>query len=380
MIFKQNRSQAVIKRALNAHFLIAFSLLSASSLLPIRSIAQTPAPVNANAQPVPTGDGAISINEWLSRMHEASMKKRSFIGTLVQTSQSGISSARIWHACDGSSQIERMETLTGAPRSSIRKDDKLVTFMPELKLARYEKREGLGAGSSFTELLKPGANQIPDFYTVKSLGNERIAGLETDVVQLSPRDNLRYGYRLWTERKSALVLKLQTMDSFGAVLEQAAFSELQLDAPVKADKLKQMMKPAEGWRVEKTDVVKTTAAAEGWQLKASVPGFKAVSCHKRGASMSTSASGSPAASNENSPANTQPTMPPTMQWVFSDGLATVSLFVESYDKARHTQEGLAVSGATHSLFRRMNEFFLTAVGEVPPQTLRQFAAALERKK
>lgn len=331
-----------------------------SSITIATAFAQSSAPV---ATPAPTGDGAISVNEWLVRMHEASMKKRSYIGTLVQSSRDGMSSARIWHACDGTSQVERIESLTGAPRSSIRKDDKLVTFMPEAKLVRMEKREGLGAGTSFTELLKPGANQIPDFYTVKSLGSERIAGLDADVVQLNPRDGFRYGYRIWTERKNALVLKLQTLDAGGAVLEQAAFSELQMDAPVRADKLKSMMKPGEGWRVEQADVVKTTASAEGWNLKAAVPGFKSVSCHKRGSAQAGLTGGDG-----------------TVQWVFSDGLATVSLFLEGFDKARHTQEGLASSGATNSLFRRMNEHFLTAVGEVPPQTLRNFAAALERKK
>ncbi len=353
---KRNRPLVLIRATQFAHLLIAFSLLLISSLLPLQTMAQ----VNAQA-PVPTGNGAISVNEWLSRMHEASMQKRSYIGTMVQSSREGMSSARIWHACDGLTQVERIEALTGSPRSSIRKDDKLVTFMPEIKLVRMEKREGMGSVGSFTELLKPGANSIPDFYTVKALGQERIAGLEAEVVQLQPRDGLRYGYRLWTERKTALVLKLQTLDATGAVLEQAAFSELQLDAPVKMEKLTKMMKPQEGWRVEQSDVLKTTAAAEGWALKSAVPGFKSVSCHKRGTA-------STATSDD------------VLQWVFSDGLATVSLFVENYDKSRHTQEGVASAGATNSLFRRMQDHFLTAVGEVPLQTLRDFSAALERKK
>jgi sigma-E factor negative regulatory protein RseB len=360
MFFKPFWPLAVIKPVLSAHLLIASGVLLASALAPMQAHAQANVPASAQA-PVPTGDGAISVNEWLSRMHEAAMKKRSYVGTMVQSSREGMSSARIWHTCDGLMQVERIETLTGAPRSSVRKGDKLATFMPELKLVRMENREGLGSSTSFTELLKPGASSIPDFYTVKALGNERIAGLETEVVQLFPRDNLRYGYRLWTERKSALVLKLQTLDASGAVVEQAAFSELQLDAPVKADKLKQMMKPAEGWRVEQADIVKTSAAAEGWALKSPVPGFKSISCHKRGS----------ASAN---------TTDDTVQWVFSDGLATVSLFLENFDKARHTQEGMASAGATNSLFRRMNDFFLTAVGEVPPQTLKSFAQALDRVK
>ncbi len=348
------RHLAPVNIELFAPIFVAFCMLVGGVILPLRAFAQIQ--VVPPSAPVPTGNGAISINEWLVRMHEGAMKKRSYIGTLVQSSQVGMSSARIWHACDGQTQIERIESLTGTPRISIRKDNILVTFMPEARVARIEKREGM-ASASFTELLKPGASNIPDFYTVKAAGGERIAGLDADIVQLSPRDNLRYGYRIWTERKSALVLKLQTLDANGAVIEQAAFSELQLDAPVKPGKLKQMMKPAEGWRVEQAEVVTTTAAAEGWQLKTSVPGFKAISCHKRGAAQVADG---------------------TMQWVFSDGLATISLFVEAYDKSRHTQEGLVSTGATHSLLRRINDYFLTAVGEVPPHTLKSFASALAR--
>jgi sigma-E factor negative regulatory protein RseB len=363
MFLKLNRPLALIKSASSAHYLIAASLVATASLMPWSALAQSANPANATAQP--TGQGAISVNEWLTRMHEASMQKRSYVGTMVQSSREGMSSARIWHACDGVNQVERIEALTGAPRSTVRKNDKMLTFIPEAKLVRMEKREGmgegLGANANFTELLKPGANNIPDFYSVRSLGQERIAGLEADVVQLMPRDSLRYGYRLWTERKGALVLKLQTLDASGNVLEQAAFSELQLDAPVKADKLKQMMKPQEGWRVEQADVVKTQAAAEGWQLKAAVPGFKSVNCYKRGSATSSISDDS-------------------VQWVFSDGLATVSLFIENFDKSRHTQEGVGAAGATHTLLRRLQDHFLTAVGEVPLQTLRDFAAALERKK
>ena len=99
------------------------------------------------------------------------------------------------------------------------------------------------------------------------------------------------------------------------MLEQAAFSELQLDAPVRMDKLSQMMAATDGWRVEKSEAVKTSAAAEGWQLKATVAGFKP----------SAAISGRP-----------RPVRCPKarMQWIFSDGLASVSLFVEPYDRQR----------------------------------------------
>ena len=69
-----------------------------------------------------------------------------------------------------------------------------------------------------------------------------------------------------------------------------------------------------------------------------------------------------------------------MQWVFSDGLASVSLFVEAYDRQRHTKESGMSMGATHTLTRQIGSYWLTAMGEVPMATLKQFVSGLERKK
>lgn len=293
-----------------------------------------------------------SVSEWLMRMHDAS-RQRSYIGTFVVSSSSGaMSSARIWHACDGQRQMERVESLTGAPRSTFRRDDEVVTFHPETRTVRRERRESLGL---FPDMLKPTETAIPEFYAARQVGSDRVAGFDADVVNVAPKDDLRFGYRIWSEKKSGLVIKLQTLSADGSVLEQAAFSELQLDAPVRMDKLAQMMAVPPGWRVEKSEAVKTTAQAEGWALKAAVPGFKPMSCYKRPAEG-------------------------VLQWIFSDGLASVSLFVEDYDARRHTQEGVFASGATHTMAQRVQDWWLTAVGEVPPQTLRAFAGALERRR
>ena len=294
------------------------------------------------------------VSEWLLRMHEAS-RRRSYIGTFVVSSSAGaLSSARIWHACEGDLQMERVESLSGAPRSTFRRNDDVVTFLPESKVAHSEKRE---SPELFPHLLTSGENSIPDFYSARRAGSDRVAGFDAEVVQLAPRDNLRFGYRIWTEKKSGLVVKLQTLDTQGNVLEQAAFSELQLDVPVRMDKLAQMMANTDGYRIERTDALKTTPAAEGWSLKTAVAGFKPMSCYRR-----------PQAEN-------------TMQWIFSDGLASVSLFVEPYDRQRHGQEGLfAAVGATQTLTHRIQDWWVTAVGEVPPHTLRAFAQSLERRK
>lgn len=315
-----------------------------------------------SASPVPAPSvsegkaGERSLDEWLMRLHEAS-RRRAYSGTFVVSSPTGtLSSARVWHVCDGDQQVERVENLTGAPRSTFRRNDQVITFLPEQKVVRSERRESLGL---FPSLIKSSDNAIADYYTVRQDGSDRVAGFDADVVQLLPKDTLRFGYRIWSEKKTGLVVKLQTLDGNGRVLEQVAFSELQLDAPVKLEQLTRLMARTEGYRVEKNEPVRTTPAAEGWSLKGAVPGFRSISCYRR--------------------ADVVPA--PVVQWVFSDGLASVSLFVQAVDPQHHPKEGLMVMGATHTLTRRLgNDWWLTAVGEVPPQTLKAFAQSLERVK
>lgn len=312
----------------------------------------------AGAQPAAGSAGSAAergISEWLLRLHEAA-RQRAYIGTFVVTAEGGAqSSARIWHICDGSQQIERVESLTGTPRSTFRRNDQVVTFLPASRVARTERRETLGL---FPNLLKTGEHAIAEFYSVRTLAGERVAGHESDVVQVIPRDAMRFGYRIWSEKKTGLVMKLQTLAADGRVLEQAAFSELQIDAPVRMDKLAQMMAQTDGYRLEKTELVRTTAAAEGWHLRQSVPGFRPVACYRR-----------PSGATD-----------ATVQWTFSDGLASVSLFVEPFERQRHTQEGVLALGATTTVTRRIQDWWLTAVGEVPVATLQAFAEGLERRR
>ncbi len=283
---------------------------------------------------------------------------RAYVGTFVVMSSTGtMASAKIWHVCTGDQQMERVESLTGTPRSTYRRNDQVITFMPEAKVARSEKRDTLGL---FPNLLKSANNSIGDFYSSKQTGVERVAGFDADVVQLKPKDNLRFGYRIWSEKQSGLVIKLQTIGLEGQVLEQSAFSDLQLDAPIKLEKLAQMMEKTEGYKVEKPVLTKIDPLQEGWNMKAPVPGFQSMNCYKR-------------------PVQT-PGQSAMMQWIFSDGLASVSLFVEPYDKQRHGQEMLLSMGATQTLTHRYNDWWVTVVGEVPPQTLKSFAQNLERTK
>jgi len=323
--------------------LVSFLLAWLIVFLPLLSQAQ------GVAQP---GVSEVTVSGWLNRLHGAS-RQRAYTGTLVVSAGTHMVSAKIWHVCDGERQLERVESLSGPVRSTFRQDDKVVTFFRDAKVAVVEKRESLGV---FPNFMQPDATDVGRYYKLKVQRGERVAGLDTDVAQLEPQDGWRYGYRIWSEKNSGLVLQLQTLGMDGRVLEQVAFSDLQLNAPVSAAVLSQQMAQTEGYRMEYPQLHKTTAATEGWELVQPVPGFKSVGCYRA-----------------------QPSA--KMQWIFSDGLATVSLFAEPFDRRRHISVGLtSMGGAAHSQSRRMDEWWIVAVGEVPPATLNAFAQGLERKK
>jgi sigma-E factor negative regulatory protein RseB len=345
----------------NTPSILTCALLGLSLLTGAEVRAQTDATVGERAA-LPSvsaaGQPALSLSNWLMRLHEAS-RRRAYMGTFVVSSGGQLSTARIWHVCDGRQQMERVESLSGTPRTTFRHNDQVITFTPDNKLAVVERRESLGL---FPGLLQSGPATLEQYYALRQSGVDRVAGFEADVVQIEPRDGWRFAHRIWSEKKTGLALKLQTLDADGQVLEQAAFSELQLDAPVRMDKLAQMMAHTEGYRVETRQRQATTAQAEGWALRTPVPGFEPMSCQRQ----------------------ELPDAPYGVQWVFSDGLASVSLFIETYDRRRHTQAGTMRMGATQVLAQRLHErrgdWWITAVGEVPPKTLQAFVQGLERTK
>ncbi len=300
---------------------------------------------------------AARMQAWLDRMHEGN-RSRSYVGTFVVSSGNSLSSARIWHVCEGSDQVEKVESLSGAPRSVFRHNDQVLTLWPGTGLARSERRESLGL---FLDRLRMADTRMAEHYQLEVPGQiDRVAGLPAELVQLQPRDRLRFGYRIWLEQQSGLVVKLQTIGTNGQVLEQAAFSELQLDAPLKAEQLLRMMQRLDGYRVDRHQPPKTSLAAEGWGLRQPVPGFQALSCHKRPAHAASAAG---------------------THCVFSDGLASVSVFLEpAANPASAGRAALMAMGATHTLRTQVQQHPATLMGEVPPETLKRFAAALERRK
>ena len=318
--------------------------------------------------PVPAQkDGLVDARElraWIERVQDASRTKN-YSGTFVVTSSLGFVTSRLAHMCIGSDVYEQVDLMDGLRRTQLRANNVVHTLYPDQRIATTETRETV---DSFPRLLKNEDAKLAEFYEMRALGEDRVAGYATRVVHLKPRDGFRLGMRLWSEEKTGLLLKSQVIGLNGEVLEQVAFSELAINVPSQGEKIKSSIRKLEGYRVEQVRAVVTTAKAEGWRMSARVPGFREVACMKR------EMRAQPILIEARPEAKPRD----VLQWVFSDGLSNVSLFVEPYVRELHNREGLSIVGATHTLTARKGDWWVTVLGEVPALTLQSFTQSLER--
>jgi sigma-E factor negative regulatory protein RseB len=288
---------------------------------------------------------------WLTRIHRAALENN-FKGTLMVSAPGAISSAKIFHFREGLQQYEYIESLDGQPRQVFRHNEFVHTVWPKTQFVQLEQRESWGA---FPALLSASSIKLADFYEIKrEPGTERVAGHEADVLWLHPRDAYRFGYRLWAEKVSGLLLRADVWAQPHEVLETAVFSEVTIGVKPQPELVLRGMKPPEGYQVERVALTPIRIEEEGWALRQSIPGFYQVHCVKR--------------SLWRSSASQQQ----VIQAVFSDGLTHVSIFIEPFDPTRHLQPVKGVVGATNTLSRRQRNSWVTVVGNVPPLTLRAF--------
>ncbi|WP_337877588.1 MucB/RseB C-terminal domain-containing protein [Caldimonas sp.] len=323
----------------------------------------------AQTPPVDLPLDKAEVRAWLLRIHEAA-QTRNFQGIFVVSSGGQMTSARIAHYWEGHQQFERIDTLDGQPRRILRHDTLVATLWPQQRTALIEQREMV---NKFPRLVDADSDHILDYYDVRKKGLDRVAGHEARQLLLLPRDAMRYGYRLWAEKETGLLLRADVINPAGEVIESSAFSEVSIGVRPQPESVTQPLKRLKGYRVERPVMTPTFYEDEGWVYRRIVPGFRHISCVKRSAN---AVDGAVAAS----PAADGGEHGSMLQTIFSDGLAHVSIFVEPYDAGRHSKEVLMSMGATHTLMRRHGAWWVTAVGEVPVATLHEFVRGLERKK
>lgn len=272
----------------------------------------------------------------------------------VYTYQQGavMLSSRIVHLVDGTGERERLELLDGAPREFLRHNEVTQCLIPEKKQVLIERKRG----DRFPALILGSGQSIPEHYRINILPvPHRIASRECTVVELLPKDTQRYGYRLCADNETYLLLKAQTISADHGLIDQVSFNSLQLGDQVKPEQLVSDWN-TKNWQVVETSMDPVDLAANGWRIPFPA-GFQPVTQVSRPMKQGRKVS----------------------QLVLTDGLAAISVFIEPYDPDRPElpANGMASAGAMNIFQARIGDHRLTALGEVPADTLRGIAQSTE---
>jgi len=303
----------------------------------------------AGPQPPDAADDAVVL---LARIQQAA-RKLDYSGVFTYQQGQFIQSSHVVHVIDGTGERERLEVLDGQPREYLRHNDEVQCLIPEKKTVLMEQRRG----DRFPGLLLGDPKALSAYYEIRAEdAPHRVAGRECRIVLIEPRDAHRYGYRLCADTETSLLLKAQTLSGAGSVVEQVAFTSLQLGADVQPAQLASGWKTRD-WKVQQAEMQPVDLAARGWRVPAP-PGFVQVLEVSR----------------------TMGGRKPVDQLVLSDGLAAISVFIEPYyDSARsdYQPRGAARRGAINLYGTRIADYWVTVLGEVPGDTLRQLAESTE---
>jgi sigma-E factor negative regulatory protein RseB len=302
----------------------------------------------------PAGPEARSDVQWLQAIQSAA-QRLNFAGTVVYQQGGEVRASRIVHLNEGGVSHERVQMLDGRPREFVRRDDEVMCLFPDARRVVWEKRL---TADAFPAISNAPPAEVLERYSLKVGRIERAAGIDCQMLRLEPKDTLRYGYRICVDPTTGLLLKAQTVNDRHEVLEQMAFTDVRVGVAFD----KSLVKPSwstEGWTVDRADHKVVELAQFGWTIP--LPqGFHKVREFARKIGV---ASGAPRKA---------------LHAVYSDGLATVSVFIEP-GAGEAVAEAAQVQGPTSIYTRRVGDALVTVIGEAPPATVRTVAQSVEYK-
>lgn len=245
---------------------------------------------------------------------------------------------RVLRVQDGGQVRERRESLDGMPREIVRVGNELTCFAPDAKALNAAK---LSAIKLFPALLPEDGDELAQGYALSRGGSDRVAQRDCQWLVLKPRDAARYTQRFCIDPQTALPLKAVTASSKGEIIEQFAFTELQLGGVKDKAQLKPRYK-------QSLSLGKVGAVQQGMQpmhdIKGLPAGFRMVRFVNRA----------------------MPGHDKTVQhYVFSDGFAKVSLFVETASGEGVNHPASSAHNGIGVMSRQNGEQLLTVVGDLP---------------
>lgn len=274
-------------------------------------------------------------DRWLERIAR-SARMVQYHGEVVYRHGDRVEAMEIVRRGGDDNWTERLLMLDGVPREVLRDGKTVTCILPG-------GRESL-AGHRIPRNPFPGeqwayTDAVARHYDFLDLGSARIAGRACKVIGIQPRDALRYGFRLWVDESTGLVLRSDIVDADGEVVEQAAFTRIRY--PDSIDD-RQLQPSLEGETL-RWPVRTPSAERPSWRLDDRPAGFDEKAAHPH---------------------------------QFSDGLATVSVFVNPVNDDKPGLSGTSRMGAVSAFGTVIDGFQVTIVGEVPTATVQAFGEAL----
>lgn len=298
----------------------------------------------AQAQTSPDG------MQLLRKIYQAT-EKLSYAGTFVYQQGDRSETSRITRVTGPGGDIERVEVLDGMPKEIIRTRDTIRCYLPETQTVKVDRRTD---DRAFPALLPERISDLARNYTITRGETVRIAGYDCVAVVLTPKDDLRYGYKLWADAGSGMLLKARTFNRKGETVEQFTFTQFAI-GNVSRDRVR-TRHAAQNWRIEDAAVVPANLTRSGWSLSAELPGFRKVTevMRKLGEAR------------------------PVGQMVYSDGMAAMSVFIEPLaGRSEAVRPGLSSLGAYHIYTREVANHVVTVVGEAPAASVQRMARQVE---
>ena len=293
---------------------------------------------------------ADDASAWLLQVSDAA-RMSSYQGVVVYRDGQHMEVMRLVHRQHGGRMQERLTSLTGRPRDIVRQDDRVAYVVGD------GPAESSGTQSLFPVVSREMLAEAATHYEYRDLGHARVAGRPCRGVLMSPRDDYRYGYEICGDEATGVPLRVTLLDRRGRMVEQLMFTEISYPATI----------PDAAFALPPGAATPPVAAAAaeapaadtpdkaGWDLANLPPGFHVV-LRKR--SLSPDGQGM------------------VEHVLLSDGVSAVSVFGVRQLAEGKALRGVSQMGAMNVYGRRIGEFQVTVVGEVPASTVRMIGDGL----
>ena len=293
--------------------------------------------------------------QWLERMNHA-LTTRNYIGVFTHNHGGRVETLRIIHRVRGRDVSERLLSLDGPGREFIREGNELTCYFPDRREVLVERRAPDGPLLGALPAIGDDDSLV---YEIRGGERERLLGRTTRVVALHPRDEYRYGYRLWIDEETSMPLKTQLCDQSGAVIEQIVFSTIELPERIPDSMFKPQVDASNFHWLRAERQMATNSSPALWEAMRLPPGFRIAT-----------------RSTQSMPGSSEP----VAHLVYTDGIASVSVFVEPRKPDTAPTEGPARVGSSSAFSTVVDGHQVTAVGEVPPGTVELIAKQVKASK